>query len=93
MLNEPITAVLVGYQVRSAQSQPTCEIEGVRETGFRRCHLTNRPNDHGFLPAEAVDRIERGTNTVHTIRVVPVDTVFAPLHPSDDPEGWRTRID
>ncbi len=94
MLNEPITMDLVGYQVRSAKSQPIGEIEGIREGGFRLHRLAGHPADHGFLPAEAVDRIDRATNTIHLINGITVDTVVdAPPPPGEDPEGWKKSAD
>ncbi len=94
MLNEPITIQLVGYQIRSADSQPIGQIEGIRDGGIRLHRLPGYPAAHGFLPTQAIDRIDRTTNTVHLIPGITIDTVVdAPPPPGEDPQGWRKSAD
>ena len=95
MKTEEISTRLVGYQVRIADgSSAVGEVEGVRPMGIRLHRLIGHPGDHGYVPADAIDRVDRPTNTIFLIRGITVETIVdAPPPPGEDPDGWRKSED
>ena len=78
-----------GYQVRTAdRSEAIGEIEGVMAHGVRLHKLTGHAGHAGYLPSEAIARVDKDTDTVYLVHGVEMSTILdAPAPPND---AWRT---
>jgi len=83
---------LVGDQARASDGATVLgEIEGVRPNGVR---IHKIPGHSGYLPPEAIARIEEPTNTVFLVVGVGLEQVLdAPPPPDESPEGWHKSAD
>ena len=90
-----LTTAVVGYQTRAADGTTVVgEVQGVRPRGIRIHKIPGHPRHHGYVPAEAVDRIEPNTNTVFLVPGVGLtEIVDAPVPPDESPDGWHGRGD
>ena len=86
---------LVGYQARTADGATVVgEIEGVRPNGVRIHKIPGHPGHAGYLPAEAIARIDEPTNTVFLVEGIgPEQVLDAPPPPDESPEGWHKSAD
>ena len=86
---------LVGYQARTLDGATVVgEIEGVRPKGVRIHKIPGHPGHAGYLPAEAIARIEEPTNTVFLVEGIgPEQVLDAPPPPDESPEGWHKSAD
>jgi len=87
---ERATAV-VGFQAREADGRTVIgEVQGVRARGLRIHKIPGHARHHGYLPAEAIIRIDPTTNTLvlaHGITLA--DVLDAPPPPDETPDGWH----
>jgi hypothetical protein len=86
---------VVGYQVRAADGRTVVgDVEGVRPQGVRVHKIPRHPSHHGYLPAEAIARIDGATNTIILTSGVGIDEVLdAPPPPDESPDGWHKSSD
>ena len=86
---------LVGYQTRSNDGMAIIgEIEGVRPNGVRVHKIPGHSGHVGYLPAEAIARIDESTNTVFLIDGVGLDQVLdAPPPPDQGLDDWHKSAD
>jgi hypothetical protein len=85
---------LVGYQARGADGTVIGIVEGVRPHGVRIYKIPGHPGHHGYLPAEAIERVEDSTNTIVLVAAATIDAVLdAPPPPDESPDGWHTSND
>ena len=86
---------LVGYQARTADGATVVgEIEGVRPNGVRIHKIPGHSGHAGYLPAEAIARIDEPTNTVFLVEGIgPEQVLDAPPPPDESPEGWHKSAD
>ena len=86
---------LVGYQARASDGATVVgEIEGVRPNGVRIHKIPGHSGHAGYLPAEAIARVEEPTNTVFLVVGVGLEQVLdAPPPPDESPEGWHKSAD
>ena len=91
MSRDDLSIRVVGYQVRTADgSRPVGEVEGVRPQGMRLHRLRDHAGHHGYLPADAITRIDSATNTIFLREGIDVDAIVdAPPPPNEDPDGWH----
>jgi H+/Cl- antiporter ClcA len=90
-----LTTAVVGYQAREAGGGTVVgEVQGVRPRGVRIHKIPGHPRHHGYLPAEAIARIERSTNTLFLTPGIGVAQVLdAPPPPDERPDGWHASDD
>jgi hypothetical protein len=66
------------------------EVEGVRPNGVRLHRLVGHPGHHGYLPVEALERIDAATNTIFLRTGIGVEEIVdAPPPPGEEADGWR----
>ena len=89
------TMRLVGFQARESDGSTVVgEIEGVRPHGVRIHKIPGHPGHAGYLPAEAIARVEESTNTVVLAARVGLRQVLdAPPPPDQSPDGWHKSND
>ncbi len=89
---ESVTLTLVGYLVREAGgTTPIGQIDGVAEGCARINEIPGYPDQVGYLPEQAIGRIDRNTGTVElTPGVGIMDVVTAPQPTKPDAFGWHT---
>lgn len=82
---------IVGYQVRTADgARAVGEVEGVRPRGVRIHKIPGRAGRAGYLPMEAIARIDSPTNTIHLSAGIDVDGIAdAPPPPDESADGWH----
>lgn len=82
---------LVGYQARSHDGARVIgEIEGVRPAGVRIHKIPGHPRHTGYLPMEAIARVDGRTNTVFLAAEVGLAQVLdAPPPPDEGPDDWH----
>ena len=85
----------MGYQARTLDGTTVVgEVEGVRPTGVRIHKIPGHPGHAGYLPAEAIARIDEPTNTVFLVEGIgPEQVLDAPPPPDESPEGWHKSAD
>lgn len=90
-----LTTAVVGYQAREAGGGTVVgEVQGVRPRGVRIHKIPGHPRHHGYLPAEAIARIDRSTNTLFLTPGIGVAEVLdAPPPPDERPDGWHASDD
>lgn len=95
MTDSDLTTALVGYQAREADGETVIgEVEGVRPRGVRVHGIAGRPRRHGYVPAEAIDRIDRATNVIVMRPGITGDSVAgSPPPPDESPDGWHLSDD
>jgi hypothetical protein len=95
MTIQELTVDLVGYQVRTADSTRVVgEVEGVSRRGMRLHKLPGHPASLSYLPVEAVETVDRPTNTIFLCAGIQPETIAAaPTPPADGPQGWRMSDD
>ncbi len=86
---------LVGYQTRASDGATVIgEIEGVRPKGVRIHKIPGHSGHAGYLPAEAIARIDKATNSVFLVEGIGREQVLdAPPPPDESPEGWHKSAD
>jgi hypothetical protein len=86
---------LVGYQARTLDGTTVVgEVEGVRPKGVRIHKIPGHPGHAGYLPAEAIARIDEPVNTVFLVEGIgPEQVLDAPPPPDESPEGWHKSAD
>jgi hypothetical protein len=82
---------LVGYQVRSHDGTAVFgDIEGVRPAGVRIHKIPGHPRHAGYLPADAIARVDTATDTVHLAPELTLEHVLdAPAPPDEGPDDWH----
>ncbi len=82
---------LLGFQVRTADSSAVVgEVEGVRPGGVRVHRMPGHPRRAGYLPNEAIARVDTRTDTVFLVPGIGLEHVIgAPPPPDESPEGWH----
>ena len=96
MTNTVQTSIrLVGYQARTFDAATVVgEMEGVRPNGVRIHKIPGHPGHAGYLPAEAIARVDEPTNSVFLVAGVGREQVLdAPPPPDESPEGWHKSAD
>jgi hypothetical protein len=91
MSTAEVSMKLVGYQVRTADgARAVGEVEGVRPHGVRLHRIPGHRGHHGYLPVEALERIDAATNTIVLRSGIGLEEIVdAPPPPGDDPDGWH----
>ena len=86
---------IVGYQGRGAGGGRVLgTVEGVRPRGVRVHKIPGHAGHHGYLPAEAIARIDRSTDTVLVRPGIDLERlVDAPPPPDESPDGWHMSND
>lgn len=81
---------IVGYQVRTADgTRAVGEVEGVRPRGVR-IHKIPGARRAGYLPMEAIARIDADTNTAYLAPGIDAHGIAgAPPPPDESPDGWH----
>ena len=83
-----LTTGIVGYQVREADGvRRLGEIEGIGGRGIRIHRIPGHMRRHGYLPADAIARVDRVTDTVI---LVPGATLEQMLEAPEPPDGGAT---
>ena len=90
-----LTTALVGYQAREADGRTVIgEIQGVRPNGVRIHKIPGHARHAGYLPAEAIERVERTTDTIVLRPGIGLAEVLdAPPPPDESPDGWHMSRD
>jgi hypothetical protein len=91
MSTTTIDISMVGYQARSNDGSTVIgEIEGVRSAGVRVHKIPGHPRHTGYLPTEAIARVDAPTNTVFLAPEVGLAQVLdAPPPPDEGPDDWH----
>jgi hypothetical protein len=82
---------LVGYQARSHDGAAVIgEIEGVRHAGVRIHKIPGHPRHAGYLPGDAIARVDTATDTVYLAPELTLEHVLdAPPPPGEGPDDWH----
>lgn len=95
MATTELSTEVVGYEAREADGRAVVgEVEGVRPRGVRIHKIPGHPGRHGYLPAEAIERIDRDTDVLVLRAGVTAGTVAdAPPPPDESLDGWHVSDD
>jgi hypothetical protein len=96
MTNAVHTSIrLVGYQARTIDGTTVVgEVEGVRPKGVRIHKIPGHPGHAGYLPAEAIARIDEPVNSIFLVGGIGREQVLdAPPPPDESPQGWHKSAD
>ncbi len=92
---QALTTRIVGYQARVADGSAVVgEVQGVRPRGVRIHRIPGHPRHHGYLPDEAIARVDPDTNTLFLASGVGLaEVIDAPAPPDESPNAWHTSVD
>ena|SRR6478672_2960692 len=95
MTTTELTTRIVGYEAREADGRTVVgEVEGVRPRGVRIHKIPGQPGRHGYLPAEAIERIDTATDVLVLRSGITGEGVAGAPHPPDEsPDGWHMSDD
>lgn len=95
MTTTELTTALVGYEARQEDGRTVVgEVEGVHARGVRVHKIPGYPGRHGYIPAEAIERIDRALDVLVLRPGITGEGVAnAPAPPDDSPGGWHVSTD
>lgn len=84
-----------GFQVRTTDGGAVVgEVQGVRPHGVRIHKIPGHAGHAGYLPVEAIERIEPATDEIVLRPGIGVaEVVDAPPPPDESPDGWHLSAD
>lgn len=91
---ENMTTAVVGYQVRTADRTIVGEVQGVRPRGLRLHKIPGHARHSGYLPGEAIARVDSATDTVELRTGIQLEAILdAPAPPDEGLDSWHVSDD
>lgn len=91
---EKLNTMVVGYQVRGADGAVVGEVQGVRPRGLRLHKIPGHARHAGYLPAEAIARVDTAMDTIMLRTGITLDAILdAPAPPDEGPDSWHVSGD